>query len=316
MAMGFTVAHLSDLHLPLVGTPRIRLLLNKRVLGWLSWSRRRRKEHRPEVLEALVADLKVAGPDHVVITGDLTNIGLEEEFRTAATWLRQLGDQQHISLVPGNHDTYVSIPRSCSWDYWAQYMESDTGGKTLSQMLQLPTREPDGLFPTVRLRGPVAFIGVCSAQPTGLLHATGTVGTQQLAKLESILHTLANSTLCRVVLIHHPPTDDGLAPRRRLTDAAALRAVLARAGAELVLHGHIHKTTLTAIPGPDQSIPVIGVRSASYIGRRPHRQAQYHLYTITHLENERSARRFRITMTTRTYDTEHGCFRHIGEQLL
>ena len=314
--MGFTVAHLSDLHLPLVGTPHIRSLLNKRVLGWLSWSRRRRKEHRPEVLEALLTDLTVTQPDHVVVTGDLTNIGLEEEFRMAAAWLQQLGDQQHVSLVPGNHDTYVSVPRSCAWDYWVQYMESNAGEHTISQLLQLPPCEPDGLFPTVRLRGPVAFIGVCSAQPTGLLRATGTVGTQQLAKLESILHTLADSTLCRVVLIHHPPTDAGLAPRRRLTDATALCAVLARAGTELVLHGHTHKTLLTTIPGPDQPIPVVGVRSASDSGQRSQRRAQYHLYAIKYLENEEGTRRFRITMTTRTYDTEHGGFRHTGEQPL
>ena len=66
-------------------------LLGKRGLGWLSWQLRRRHVHRPEVLEALLLDLEHARPDHVVVTGDLTNISLPEEFEIARGWLERLG---------------------------------------------------------------------------------------------------------------------------------------------------------------------------------------------------------------------------------
>jgi 3',5'-cyclic AMP phosphodiesterase CpdA len=58
-------------------------LLGKRALGWLSWKLRRRHAHRSEVLEALIADLRKTAPDHVAVTGDLTNVSLEDEFGAA-----------------------------------------------------------------------------------------------------------------------------------------------------------------------------------------------------------------------------------------
>ena len=51
--------------------------MNKRLLGWLSWWSERRHIHRPELLRALFEDLKSQKPDHVAVTGDLTNISLE-----------------------------------------------------------------------------------------------------------------------------------------------------------------------------------------------------------------------------------------------
>lgn len=314
--MEFTVAHISDLHIPIVGTPHMRSLLNKRALGWLSWSYRRKKDHRVEVLEALIADLKAAQPDHTVVTGDLTNLGLEAEFRTAVAWLQQIGDPQQVSVVPGNHDAYIRLSGPYSRSYWSQYIQADAQGPAVPHPSQNPVDEFNREFPTVRVRGPVAFIGVSSARPTGLLSATGTVGARQLEKLAHILQALADSALCRVVLMHHPPIDEGITPRRRLSDAASFRAVLARTGAELVLHGHTHTTSLTTVSGPEKPIPVIGVRSASDLGRRLHRQAQYHVYTIERLAYGTHARQFRLAMATRGYDPVQGCFRYLDERVL
>ena len=89
--MSFRLAHLSDLHLGPMPRVNPRALLNQRVLGYVSWQRRRYRVHRREVLDALVADLREQAPDHVAITGDLVNISLPAEFVQAAVWLRQLG---------------------------------------------------------------------------------------------------------------------------------------------------------------------------------------------------------------------------------
>ena len=69
---GYLFAHISDPHLSTLDGVRRRDLLNKRLLGYLSWRSHRREEHRSEVLAALVRDLERLSPRHTVITGDLT----------------------------------------------------------------------------------------------------------------------------------------------------------------------------------------------------------------------------------------------------
>ena len=152
---------------------------------------------------------------------------------------------------------------------------------------------------------------MCSAHPTLPLFATGRVGEAQLQRLERRLSELSDSSLCRVVLVHHPIIDGTVSDRRALLDADALRGVLARTGADLVLHGHGHRTVFGEVPGPKGPIPVVGVRSSSDVGLRQGRRAQYHVYEI-----ERAApgadRPFRITTRVRGYDPGSGAFRAEG----
>jgi hypothetical protein len=56
--------------------------------------------------------------------------------------------------------------------------------------------------------------------------------------------------------------------------------VLARHGAELVLHGHDHERALFTLPGPRAPIPVVGVPSASEAPPGEHDPAGYNLYRI------------------------------------
>ena len=87
----FVLAHISDIHLAPLPAPRPAELISKRGLGYLNWLRKRRAIHRPEVLEALVADLKAQQPDHIAVTGDLVNLSLANEFAPARAWLDRLG---------------------------------------------------------------------------------------------------------------------------------------------------------------------------------------------------------------------------------
>ena len=52
----FSFAQLSDPHLTSLEQVRWRQLLNKRLFGYLSWRRKRRHEHRSEVLDARRAE--------------------------------------------------------------------------------------------------------------------------------------------------------------------------------------------------------------------------------------------------------------------
>jgi hypothetical protein len=204
------------------------------------------------------------------------------------------------------------VPRERGWDLWAEFMVSDEvleEGHSPSEPLSAPR---DDQFPTVRVRGPLAVIGVNSAVPTLPGFASGRVGPGQLERLAEALAEHRARELCCVVLIHHSPIDEDFTPRRRLTDSAGLRGVLADVGADLVLHGHGHRTHIGRVPGPEGEIPVVGVRSSSHCDELESHRAQYHLVHI-----ERAAvsqgRRFRFGLETRGYDAASGGFVPEGE---
>ncbi|MBY0321206.1 MAG: metallophosphoesterase [Reyranella sp.] len=265
----FRLAHLSDPHLPMP-LARPWQLLGKRATGYLNWWRRRAQLHVPEALAGIVADIKAQQPDHIALTGDLVNISLPTEFSRAVEWLPRLGGPRDVTIVPGNHDVYVATAWPQSLGLWGAYMAGD--GQ--------PPAADFGIFPTLRRRGPVALVGLSSAVPKPPFFATGTLGAAQIDRAEKLLGDLGREGLCRVVLIHHPPltTESRF---KRLTDAAAFQAMVRRAGCELVLHGHNHRSEVARIAGPEGPVPVIGVTSASAAAGSKYGRARYHLIRIT-----------------------------------
>lgn len=317
----FTLAHLSDPHLGPLPPVRPTDILNKRFFGYLSWLRKRRAMHRPEVLAALAADLATAGADHLVITGDLTNIALEQEFSQVGEWLHSLGSAEQVTVIPGNHDAYVAVPWEASLGKWQAFMTGDSPGESPGDSPEEPTSTdtPNGgarpgpppspqkagpdAFPFVRFRGPAAILGLSSAQPTPLFCAHGTLGETQLARLSESLERLGREGWFRIVLLHHPPSLEGIARRKRLIDAEPFRKVIAERGAELVLHGHDHTFGQQSIDGAEGPVPVLGVPSASAAssGKKP--QAHYQLYTIG-----QAGKRWRIDVAARGFDPTGGRF--------
>lgn len=261
------------------------------------------------MLEALLRDLADTRPDHLAITGDLTNVALPEEFDEARRWLARLGPPHAVTLIPGNHDAYVRVPEARSWALWSDYLASDASGGEL--LAELWGREKaDALaFPSLRRVGPLALVGLCSAVPTAPLLASGSLGSEQLRRLSELLAELGSRGIPRVVLVHHPPEPGVVTARRALRDASALCDVLRGSGAELVLHGHLHRTHIGSLPGPTGPIPVVGVRSASHVGGKPGRVARYHLYRVEPGTG-------RITLQAREYSAESDRFHDAGEQLL
>ena len=262
----FTLAHLSDPHLPPLPSPRLSDLAGKRALGYLNWTRNRHKFHRREVLDTLVSDMQAQVPDHIAITGDLVNLALEAEFAPARSWLESVGAPDRVTAIPGNHDAYVRATRHRFAEAWADYLAGDDA----------PDRGV--AFPAVRRRGPLALISVSSAVPTPPLMATGWLGRSQLDALERTLAGLSSEQMFRVLLIHHPLRSDARA--KRLTDSSQLLAVLKRHGVELVLHGHDHVHSTIWIEGPAGSIPAIGVPSASALAHGRYPAAAYNLFSI------------------------------------
>lgn len=260
----YRIAHLSDPHLPPPpGAFGWKDVFTKRLLSRIAW-RRKRKVHQPQVLAALVADLKAANPDHVVISGDLTNFASHTEIAAATKWLESLGPARDFTVSPGNHDALAGAGGDERFAPWTPWL-GDTG----------ETR-----FPQVRVRGPVAIFNLCSALPTAPHLATGRLGEEQLQRLDAALADPAYKDLFRLAVLHHPPQKGAVSKRKALEDQEALRAVLARHGVDLVLHGHAHESLVGSVPGPNgAAIPVLGVPSASS-GPRGHSPARWHVIEV------------------------------------
>jgi 3',5'-cyclic AMP phosphodiesterase CpdA len=263
----FVLAHLSDPHLS--ARPRPVDLFGKRGLGFINWHRGRKHVFRRDVLDAITDDLKARTVDHVAVTGDLVNFSVTAEYLRARAWLETLGPPSAVTVIPGNHDSYVPQARYWPAEFWGDYIRGDDGTAA-------------GTFPFLRRRGTVALIALSSAVPTGPFLATGRVGERQLARLAALLKETSGSF--RVVLIHHPPESPPRRFLRRLVDAAEFRRVIAERGAELILHGHDHCFSLIWLNGPAGQIPAVGAPSAS--ARAPHGSEHAAGYNLFHIDGE------------------------------
>jgi 3',5'-cyclic AMP phosphodiesterase CpdA len=261
------IAHFSDVHALSLDGARPWQFLNKRAAGFLNLKLHRGEKHPVRLFRAIVDDLNLRPVDHVIVTGDLTNLSLEPEFRLARAILDgiALGPAQ-VTVVPGNHDVYTlsALRERRFWELLAPYATSDDATAVD--------------FPLVRVRGEVAIVGLTTALPSPPPLADGWLGRAQLRRLEERLRDLAGRF--RIVALHHPPYTNRHAILRGLRDRGALQALLARVGCELVLHGHEHRDLRVQLPGPRGPIPVIGVGSGTYDDERRDRRARYNVYTI------------------------------------
>ncbi|MBG6208504.1 3',5'-cyclic AMP phosphodiesterase CpdA [Labrenzia sp. EL_126] len=271
----FTLAHLSDPHLGPLPDPKLIQLFSKRILGYLNWQRNRSKIMGSTYLDQLVEDMKAQEPDHIAVTGDLVNIALPLEIAGARTWLEELGEPDNVSVVPGNHDAYVPGAVRKARTAWWPYMCADEAKRAPPQ----ETRS-EATYPYVRIRENVALIGVTTGRATAPWFATGRVGSDQAKRLRTILEELGKENLFRVVMLHHPPFKQATKWHKRLSDASRVRAVVKRAGAELILHGHTHIDSFEEIEGPDGPVAVVGVPSATSAPGGHNPAARYNLFKI------------------------------------
>jgi 3',5'-cyclic AMP phosphodiesterase CpdA len=297
------VAHLSDVHLLSLEGARWLEFANKRWIGRLNLLARRSRHHHNHVFEAMVQDINAQAMDHVVCTGDVTNLGLATEFRFARRCFDALSlGPTGVTVIPGNHDMYVAEAIGHFGDFFADYCRPDPawhdGGNDAP------------VWPTVRVRGPVAVIGLCSSVPTPWFTAYGRIDAGQLERLRAVLTSAELQGKLRIVAIHHPPAGPvARHPTRGLHGWQALTRLLAETGAELVLHGHEHRDLRHDIAGPDGTrIPVLGIQSGSYHGLHTERTARYRIFDIS-LDMPAPGSRPRLTAYyLRVWDPEHARF--------
>lgn len=266
-----TLAHISDVHLAPLPPVRWTELAGKRITGYLNWRLRRHNSLSGDGLNTLIMHMREQKPDFTAITGDLVNLGLPAEAETALKWLETVGTPDNVCVCPGNHDAYVRDSLDHNRESWGPYMS----GETLDA----------AQFPFVRRIGDVAIIACSSAVPSAPMFALGRFEQDQADRLARILGMLGDAGYFRIIMIHHPPNLEARHPRLGLYGANRFRDAVAAHGAELVLHGHTHKSSIFAIPGLIGDVPVVGVAAAGAAQSEAASEdpARYNLFKIERL---------------------------------
>ena len=144
-------------------------------------------------------------------------------------------------------------------------------------IVAVPADSPLGHFPFVKLRGPVAIIGLSSAVPRPPLMASGELGNAQLDAFARILAHPEVQKRTPVILLHHPihnPPSRVKTFVEGLWDAKRLEKELSGLHRGLVLHGHLHIRRQSAIG----ELLSIGATSASLHSEIEHKMAGFNLY--------------------------------------
>jgi len=267
------LAHLSDVHvLDLTGVPWTRFL-NKRVTGLVNLVGHRKHAHPTRLLEAAVAELASDRTiDHIVVTGDLTNLSLQSEFVRARQILAPLAGR--ISVIPGNHDVYTRGAAK------ARRFEQHFG-----DWMWGPGIDPTDLidpgsasYPWLKDAGEVVLLGFCSAVPRAPFVATGHVSHAQIERLARLHADGALEGRCAVALVHHNLHARGFRKDKMhgLTNRDAFIAALARAGVHLLLHGHTHVSHRFEQDG----VSIVGSGSSTWSSLVPEHVGRYNVYDL------------------------------------
>jgi len=267
------LAHLSDIHyLARLHVP-VHRFLNKRITGYVNLRFLRSFQHDSGMLDQVVDALREARPDHLAITGDLTNLSLGIEFAELRHLLERLDmPPDRITVVPGNHDRYT---RGADRDHrMMAYLEPYMRGDSAS---------PDP-FPVVRLRDGVALMGLDTALPRPPLVAGGRIGHRQMDRVVQALRRDDVRRCFPVLLLHHPPfrrSRNAIGPwLNGLRDYPDLYKVL-KGRSALLLHGHLHRNCYLSHRENGVVWQVVGVASATRHGRiRPYRLSSFHVFDV------------------------------------
>ncbi|MCB1896437.1 MAG: metallophosphoesterase [Zoogloeaceae bacterium] len=179
---------------------------------------------RERPMAALMEMLRGLTPEHIVISGDLTQRATADQFRRAAAFVERLGElapAARLHLTPGNHDLPVLDPLQRLLDPFA------------------PFRAAFGRSPESVHEDPLLHLQVLNTV-SPWRHKHGVLRREQVDRVVERL-ALASPRQLRMIVTHQPLAVARPDDRRDLLRGR--QQALERwppAGADLVLGGHIH----------------------------------------------------------------------------
>ena len=179
------------------------------------------RNDKPESIEALARLVEESRPELVIASGDLTHRGLRSQHERAADFLRGLG--LPLVAVPGNHDIPYTFPKRFTqpWHEFERLWETTQ--------------------PVYRSEG-VVVAGLNSVRPWR--HQSGRLRDAQVAKAAETFAGIP-TTAYRIVALHHHLLGAPWRSRKKpVANRNRVLAGLVEAGADLILAGHIHQSTV------------------------------------------------------------------------
>ena len=265
----FRLAHLSDLHLYPPGAMAPWHWLGRRAFGALNLFAARVGVHSLDVARAAVEAVREAGVDHVVVTGDIGNLALDDEFALGVDVLSPLGGFDRLSVVPGNHDYYT--PESVQ----ARRFERHFGHWLWP--------EGEGTWPAVKDFGPVRLILACSAAVPPPLFASGWIGPGQAQHIRQAADRPRRQGAFTVLALHHNLHRRGPVNevQGRLVDRERVLDTLRNHPIDLALYGHDHRPRDWTLPRQDGgTVRMICGGSTSFHDPKRGREGGFHVYSI------------------------------------
>lgn len=196
-------------------------------------------------VEATVAEVHAFAPTLTIISGDLTADGRREEFVAARAWLNRLPQPQ--IATPGNHDVpYFSLSGRLLSPF-ALY--SDFVG---------PPNNAAAYLPGLTVRTINTARGV---QP----RLDWSKGAIKLAAVKKVANEMRVATKALKILVcHHPlvETKDAVVMGGVYRGAVAA-GILAEAGVDLILTGHVHNPFAIAVFDVERGVYAVGAGTLS-----------------------------------------------------
>ena len=262
------ISHISDLHIPITKSPKYSELFNKRIIGYINHHSKRKNLHKKENLKLVIEDIHSKKTKHTLITGDLVNLSLESEFINASNFLNESFPQNNYSIVPGNHDAYVKI------DYKKSLRHFEVG----QDKINLQTSNSP--FPFLKIIDRIAIIGFSTAIQSPPFMCWGKISKEQIELFDQLLDSIDQNDYFKIIMLHHPLHQFGWMNMKGLLNKDNIVDKILNRGANLIIHGHLHREVINFIEYNKTSIPCIGAPSSSRIIDGALSYLQYHIRKI------------------------------------
>ena len=200
-----------------------------------------------QALTALANALPGIDPALIVVAGDLTYRGRRSEFEAAGAWLAAL--QRPIVLTAGNHDVpFLNL-------FARAFTPFEDFDRNLADC-GVQTYEDDAFS--------IVSLNTARGMQTRLNWAHGVITAEQARAAAARLGDMRPGT-ARIVVCHHPLVLPPGAPIRTRTRGGPEAAeILAHAGVDLVLTGHLHRPFAQPFPFGDKKTWSLGCGTLSH----------------------------------------------------
>ncbi|MCP4749363.1 MAG: metallophosphoesterase [Proteobacteria bacterium] len=230
--------HVSDLHfsddtLRFRDLTKTQGMFSKQTVGWMNYRLRRRSQFRSEFRQRVIDQLKRSDWDYLVISGDLTSLSLDREFRQARNSLEPLIQKGRVIITPGNHDRYV--PAALNPDLLAKHF-GDCFPFSDGSALQGDVR-------CLELGEKAVLMEIDMSVPRSPISSRGRLGADWEKQAE-ILSKKYKEWL-KIVVGHYPaflPKNKYEGFLHSLAGKKKLQRFLVENRVDLYLHGHIHES--------------------------------------------------------------------------